>query len=290
MPGELYKSCDLGRSAEVLSLYIQIMIRSPLLQRRLRAATPALLLLLASSLASCSLLSSRVELSLETPSLPPSWRHLSARIHYVVTWADASGGIRETECDPGAEVFLAFPRLPNTAVLITPYLETSRGNRTLRPGAALYPQDLVGNDTLLGSWRRGFEGTLFLELQRRGYAYFQVNQPRLEAALMAQCGQDPWQADFHRVLARLLEGSFRSSYLGPRGGETGMEAVPPGRYLRDNLLLEPAETVRIEGRSILILEGVYPGIHRFFHEERGGELVVVNDGEHRLEWRLFEGP
>ena len=256
---------------------------------RLSLLSP-LLLFLASLLSGCGLFSSERALSLRTPRLPASWEPEAASIRYAVTWIDASGVHRRLLCPPGATVTVELPRLPNTALIVTPYLQTSYGERSLRPGAALYPRDLAGKSTLLGSWRRGFQGRLFFELQRRGYAYFQLNQARLEEALTAECGEDAWQADFERVLRKLLEGSFRSSYLRAREGETGMKELPPGRYLRDNLLLEPVETMEIDGRSLLVLEGIYPGVHRFFHQASGGELVVTNDGEHRLDWRFFEKP
>lgn len=249
----------------------------------------ALLLCLIALLSGCSFFSSGKELSLRTPPLPSSWGPREGRITYEVRWIDASGTHRRLRCAPGATVALELPRLPNTAVLVAPYLRTPAGERSLRPGAALYPRDLDGR-VLQASWKRGFEGVLFLELQRRSYAYFQVNQTRLEVGLEAECGEDPWQADFELVLGKVLEERFRSSYLRPREVETGMKELPPGRYLRDNLLLEPIDTMEIEGRSLLVLKGIYPGVHRFFHQESGGELLVTNDGEHGLEWRFFEAP
>jgi hypothetical protein len=182
-----------------------------------------------------------------------------------------------------------LPRLANSPVLITPVYETGRGPRRLLPGAALYPQDLDGEAVLEGSWKRGFEGALFLELQERGYAYFLVNQPRLEEGLSTRCGEDPWAADLERVVRTLLEKSFRSSYLSPREGAAGMRELPAGSYLRENLLLPPVETREIDGRAVLVLEGVYPGNHRLFKAEGAEELLVSNDGEHEMEWTLFSG-
>lgn len=263
---------------------------SPCRQRggRLRAAFLLLVsIILSGAIPCCAFLSTGKELSLRTPALPPAWDAQAPRIVYQVEWVAAEGGTRSVTCSPGATVTVEISRLANTALLITPILGTSAGERELLPGAALYPQDLADGSDLRGSWLRGFEGRLFMELQRRGFAYFQVNHERLEAALRVQCGSDPWQADFDRVLKKILEGSFRSSYLRPRPVETGMEELPPGRYLRANLLLEPVETMEIEGRPLLVLEGVYPGHHRLFREG-GGELLVSSDGEHRLQWSYFE--
>jgi hypothetical protein len=245
-----------------------------------------LLFLLLLLLSGCGLISTGKELPLITPPLPEHWRAFATRLRYRVSWIAADGRGHTVTCAPGETVPVELPRLANSAVLVTPVLQTSAGERPLRPGAALYPQDLIRHKRLIASWKRGFEGKLFLELQRRGYAYFQVNQPRLRGALEAECGADPWQADFNRVLTKILQGSFRSSYLRPREAQSGMEELPSGRYLRDNMLLEPVETIEIEGRSLLVLEGLYPGSHRLFRES-GGELLVTNDGEHPLEWSFF---
>lgn len=235
----------------------------------------------------CVLLESDITATLKTPRLPAWWQERRALIEYEVEWIDPNGVARKEECSPGATVTVELPRLGNTPALVTPVYESAGGARRLLPAGALYPQDLRGDRVLEATWARGFEATLFLELQKRGYAYFQVNHHRLETALTERCGEDPWAAELDRVITALLEGSFRSSYLCGRERSTGMRELPAGGYLRENLLLPPVETVEIEGRPLLVLEGLYPGHHRFFHRESSMELLVVNDGEHQWQWELF---
>lgn len=250
---------------------------------------PLTALLLYLSTAGCALLAPDISLQLLTPELPEWWRERSGGFHYRVEWIDPEGVSRELSCSPGARVGVVLPRLANTPVLLTPVYSTERGPRPLLPGAALYPQDLRGERALEASWIRGFEGRVLLELQRRGYAYFQVNHQRFTQELSQLCGDDPWAAELNRVVRALLEGSFRSSYLAPQEGAAGMRELPPGSYLRDNPLLPPVETVEIDGRSLLVLEEIYPGHHRFFYLHGGAELLLSNDGEHELGWKLFTG-
>jgi hypothetical protein len=239
------------------------------------------------SISGCALIESDITAALKTPRLPAWWQERGRMIHYEVEWIDPKGVARKEECSPGAMVIVELPRLGNTPALVTPVYETVGGARRLLPAGALYPQDLWGDRVLEATWERGFEATLFFELQKREYAYFQVNHHRLETALTERCGEDPWAADLDRVIRALLEGSFRSSYLSGRETSTGMRELPAGGYLRENLLLPPVQTVEVEGRPRLVLEGLYPGHHSFFHRESSMELLVVNDGEHEWQWELF---
>ncbi len=264
--------------------------------RCLRTLLPLLAaqLLATQLLGGCALAGAGISLEVATPELPVWWRPRTERMRYELRWIDPVGSLRSADASPGERVRVELPRLANSPVLITPVYETGRGVRRLLPGAALFPQDLrdqgaLQGSWLQGSWHRGFEGALFLELQRRGYAYFQVNQPRLETGLSERCGEDPWSADLERVLRALLAGSFRSSYLSPRESAAGMRELPAGSYVRENVLLPPVETVEIDGRTFLVLEELYPGHHRFFHADGNGELLVSNDGEHEMEWTFFSG-
>lgn len=250
-----------------------------------------LFLAILSSSTGCSplapLFPSGKELTLETPELPAPWRPLSELFYYELAWQDPEFDERRVRCPPGEQLEVVLPRLANSPVVVTPILSTVRGERRFLPGGALYPQDLRGKRTLSGSWERGFEALLFRELQRRGFAYFQVNQRRLEAELKSRCGTDPWRGDFDLVLRRLLEGSFRSSYLSSRDSVGTMRELPRGTYLSENFLNPPTQTREIGGRTFLVLEELYLGNHRYFHAEGRVELLLSNDGEHEIQWENF---
>lgn len=228
-----------------------------------------------------------VELAVATPELPEGWRPAQQLIHYELWWTGPDGEPRRTRALPGEQVAVALPRLANSAVTVTPVLATARGPRRLLPGGALYPADLRGGEVLAASWWRGFEAKLFLELAGRGFAYFQVNQPRLAEELRRRCGDDPWRAEYELVLRRLLEGRFRGSYLSSRDTVATMRELPPGVYLSENLLLPPVETREIGERRFLVLEKLYPGNHSYFHAAGAAELLISSDGEHEPEWVNF---
>ncbi|MFW6214538.1 MAG: hypothetical protein ACOC45_01200 [Alkalispirochaetaceae bacterium] len=254
------------------------------------AAAPLLILtlLLAAALGGCALPGAGRSLELTTPLPPSSWDAFAGRLSYEVSWRGERGQWVREEIPPGRTIRVEVERLNGAAVMITPLLRTDRGVRRLLPAGTLYPRDLVERTRLEGSWWRGFEAWLFTEMQRRGFNFAAVNQPRLEAELRARCGGDPWQADRELALRQLLEGSFRSSYLSPRERETTMRAAPAGRYLTENPLRPVVESRMVDGTSRLVLE-IEAGIHRFFQEDGLVEVVVSWDGERAPEWE-FLGP
>lgn len=248
---------------------------------------PALWLLLWLLLSGCALFSERRSLELILPQPPAEWAPFAGRLTYEVFWIAEGGRTTGVTVREGQLLKVDLLKLGGSAVTVTPLLSTDRGTRRLLPAGAIYPRDLIEEEGRIGAlWWRGFEAVVFQELARRSFDYSAVNRQRFEEELRSRCSDNPWEADRRMVLERLLEGSFRASYLAPRQRETTMREVPPGRYLTENALEPVVETRLVEGRSNLVLE-VLPGSHRYFHEAGDVELLVTWDGQRPPQWAFF---
>lgn len=218
---------------------------------------------------SCVLLDAERDLVVRFPALPESWESLEGEMEVVVevVFSDGSGWIRGYSYDDGAAV-LRLPKAAGAAVLLRP---TYRGLR-LPPAGTAVPWLGEGN-AAAASWLDGVTATLLRRLAVGGSGFEALNVPRLSREIRDRGGEDPWGVDIDRIVEKLAQDAFRSTYI-KEGEKVPLElSFPPGNWVA----LEPfanAETAVVRGPTTVELSVPRRGT-RYVNIEEGRLLSIA---------------
>jgi hypothetical protein len=186
------------------------------------------LVLLAVLLAgSCTLLDSERDLVVRFPALPDAWETLEGEmgVSVEIVFSDGSGWTRDYSYLDGAAV-LRLPKGAGVAVLVRP---TYRGLR-LPPAGTAVPW-LGDKNAATATWADGVTATVLRRLAVGGSGFEALNVPRLSREIRDRGGEDPWGIDIDRIVEKLAENAFRSTYI--KEGEAALVevSVPPGSWV-----------------------------------------------------------
>lgn len=238
--------------------------------RRLRTRLiPGALILLAGLVTtSCALLDSERDVVVRFPRLPEHWDSLEPELSMAVevVFSDGSGWGRDYAHGAGAAV-LRLPKARGAAVLLRP---TYRGI-PLPPAGTAVPWLASGGEAT-ATWHDGVTASILRRLAVGESGFEALNVPRLSREIRRRGGRDPWGVDIDRIVEKLAENAFRSTYI-TEGEKVPLEITfPEGRWIR----LEPfgeVETRVIEGPGIRGLSVPIRGTR--YADIAGRRLLVV---------------
>ncbi len=210
----------------------------------------------------CALLDAERELVVRFPALPEAWESLEGELEVAVevVFSDGSGWVRDYSYGDAAAV-LRMPKAAGAAVLLRP---TYRGLR-LPPAGTAVPWLREGDDPAV-SWLDGVTATVLRRLAVGGSGFEALNVPRLSREIRDRGGEDPWGVDIDRIVEKLAQDAFRSTYI--KEGEKVPLGIsfPPGSWVA----LEPFVRMEAVVRGPTTVELSVPrrGIRYVNTEER----------------------
>ncbi len=226
-------------------------------------------ILLAGLLAtSCALLDSEREVVVHFPRLPEPWESLETELEIAVevVFSDGSGWTRDYAFEAGAAV-LALPKAGGVAILLRPVY---RG-LLLAPAGTAVPW-LASGGGATANWHDGVTATILRRLAVGGSGFEALNVPRLSREIRERAGEDPWGVDFDRIVEKLAEDAFRSTYI-KEGERVPLEVYfPEGRWISLEPFGEEGTRV-IEGPGVLAL--AVPARGARYAEVRGRRVLSV---------------
>ncbi|MFP4430272.1 MAG: hypothetical protein ACLFPV_03380 [Spirochaetaceae bacterium] len=175
---------------------------------------------------SCAFLDSERDVVVHFPPLPETWKSLERELEIAVevVFSDGSGWTRHHAFDAGAAV-IALPKAGGVAILLRPVY---RG-LLLPPAGTAVPWLASGERA--ATWHDGVTATILRRLAVGGSGFEALNVPRLSREIRDRGGRDPWGVDIDRIVEKLAEDAFRSTYI--KEGETVSLEVyfPEGRWV-----------------------------------------------------------
>lgn len=224
---------------------------------------PGAVILLAGSVAvGCALLDSEQDVLVRFPALPEAWGDLETELTILaeVVLSDGSRWSRSYAFAEGAAV-LRLPKAGGAAVLLRP---SYRGLR-LPPAGTAVPW-LAPGARGTATWHDGVTATILRRLAVGEGGFEALNVPRLSREIRERGGRDPWGIDIDRIVEKIAEDAFRSTYI-KEGEEVLLEVFfPEGRWI-------PLEPFR--GEATGVIEG--PGTVALSVPTRGLRYAEVRD-------------
>lgn len=239
---------------------------------------------------SCSLLlthcqfTTEVELLVRHPELPKQWAFAEQELQWEIEYIDLLGEVFVEEADNGLEhTVVRVPKRNNVPVLAYPLYKGTR----MKPAGVLFPNDAEGSGVtdstavVSPTWEEGAVAALFRQLWITSTVPAGINSERLwqEASQKAEeeAQGNPWALDWTGMAEGFRFGSFTSHLIDIAASyELELEAAP-GTWISADPFF-PAVSVTNGGP--LSLSGLYPGLHRFFHEDTGKriDLYITKKG------------
>ncbi|MCF6334700.1 MAG: hypothetical protein L3J12_03050 [Spirochaetales bacterium] len=145
----------------------------------------------------------------------------------------------------------------------------------LKPAGGILPFDSTDNSQLQLIWENGFSADLLLGIMAKGVSLENLNINKLLKEINNQSTGDPWAID-----KNILEDAILYSNLSVykiRQAETLDISIPVlGLWVSDNPFY-PDISSNTEG--IIVVEGIYTGLHRFKNMKSKKYLDILIDTE-----------
>lgn len=144
----------------------------------------------------------------------------------------------------------------------------------LKPAGAFFSLDSENGQTLKLKWSDGFLADILLEMMKRGVPIEHINIRRLSEEIETECDGDPWSIN-REILEEAIIYNTLSVYKIRSGNRQDIILPVEGLWVSDNPFY-PAAASNSEGE--LLLEGIYPGMHRFKNPVTKEQLdILVGD-------------
>lgn len=146
----------------------------------------------------------------------------------------------------------------------------------LKPAGAVLTKDLFPGQNLQLKWENGFLAELLLDLLKKGIPIEHLNTERLIEEIQIKSNGDPWSINKELLLEAIIYNSL-SVYKIKSGIPRDITIPIEGSWISDNPFY-PLSVSNPQGE--LLLEGIYPGLHRFQNPETKEQLdiLVWDDG------------
>lgn len=141
----------------------------------------------------------------------------------------------------------------------------------LKPAGVIIYQDLIPGQKIQLKWSEGFLADLLLDLIKKGIPTEHLNINRLDEEIQAECEGDPWSID-KKILSDAIIYNSLSVYKIKSGVRRNITIPIEGSWVSDNPFYPLLES---KIPKELILEGIYPGMHRFKNPNKNVLLDIL---------------
>ncbi len=227
------------------------------------------LLFFVSLLASCGIFTDFRTITVSLPDELPSWFLNDTSRKGEVFYPGASGLIESSAINWDGSFTIRIEKGSSVPVACYP-------SGFLKPAGAFLSLDSENAQALKLEWAKGFLSDLLLEIMRKGIPIEHINIRRLSEEIKSECRGDPWSID-RKILKEAIIYNTLSMYKIRQGDQRDIVLPLEGSWVSDNPFYPPAVS---DPEGKLLLEGIYPGIHRFRNPETKEQLdiLIKDDG------------
>ncbi|MCK5197596.1 MAG: hypothetical protein KAR21_04560, partial [Spirochaetales bacterium] len=153
----------------------------------------------------------------------------------------------------------------------------------LKPAGAFLSLDSENENELQLQWSEGFLSDLLLDVMEKGVPTEHINIRRLAEEIEAECDGDPWSID-RKLLKEAIIYNTLSVYKIKSGDRRDIVLPIGGSWISDNPFYPP---ITSDSEEDLLLEGIYPGLHRFRNPVTK-ELLDILVGDDDYEYLILQ--
>lgn len=215
----------------------------------------------------CELFTDYQTITVSFPGEPPPWS-LEKNTGKVV-FPEVSGSIENALIEWNKDFTIDIEKGSSVPIACYP-------QGYLKPAGAVISQDLRPGQCLKLKWEYGFIAELLLDLLKKDIPIEHLNIGRLMEEILSKSNGDPWSINKKLLMDAIIYNAL-SVYKIKTGNRSNITIPIDGTWISDNPFF-PFKVSTPQGE--LILEGVYPGLHRFQNLETKKQLdiLVEEDG------------
>lgn len=225
------------------------------------------LLFFVSLLGSCGLFTDFRTITVSLPNEMPPWFENNGSQTGEVFYPGTSGFIESRTINWNSSFTIRIEKGNSVPVACYP-------SGLLKPAGAFLALDSENGQVLKLEWEKGFLSDLLLELMKKGVPVEHINIRRLSEEIESECIGDPWSID-REILKEAIIYNTLSVYKIRQRDQTDIVLPLEGLWISDNPFYPPIVS---GSQGELILEEIYPGLHRFRNPVTKEQLdILVGD-------------
>ena len=227
------------------------------------------LLFFVSLLGSCGIFTDFRTITVSLPDEMPPWFKNDEVQKGEVFYPGASGLIERSTIDWDGSFTIRIEKGSIVPVACYP-------SAYLKPAGAFLSLDSENGKTLKLEWAKGFLVDLILEIMRKGVPIEHINIRRLSEEIESECSGDPWSIN-RELLKEAIIYNTLSVYKIRQDDQRDIILPIEGSWISDNPFYQP---IISDPQGELLLEGIYPGLHRFQNPvtKQQLDILVGDDG------------
>ncbi|MDA3941516.1 MAG: hypothetical protein PF693_19790 [Spirochaetia bacterium] len=221
-------------------------------------------LLLIFLLYGCELFTNYKTITITLPKDAPQWfQHNNEKTGKVI-YPGVSGSIESKTIEWNESFNISIEKGSFIPIALYP-------SGYLKPAGIILTKDLNPYQDLQLNWSEGFLADLLLDLLKKGIPIEHLNITRLEREIQNVCEGDPWSINRELLIDAIIYNSL-SVYKIKSGIRMDIILPIEGSWISDNPFY-PLSISNLQGE--VLLEGIYPGIHRFKNKETNAHLDIL---------------
>ncbi len=225
------------------------------------------LLLYVSLLSSCGIFTDFRTVTVFLPDQMPPWFQNDETPKGEVFFPGPSGFIESSAIDWNGSFTIRVEKGSSVPIACYP-------SGYLKPAGAFLSLDSENGQSVKLKWSQGFLSDLLLEMMKKGVPIEHMNIRRLSEEIESECSGDPWSID-RELLKEAIIYNTLSVYKIRSGDRRDIILPLEGSWTSDNPFYPPIVS---DPSGELLLEGIYPGMHRFRNPETKELLdILVED-------------
>ncbi len=233
------------------------------------------LLFFISLLGSCGIFTDSRTITVYLPHEAPSWFLNDTNQTGVVFYPGKSGHIESSIIDWNESFNILVEKGSSVPVACYP-------SGYLKPAGAFLSMDSENGKALQMEWEKGFLVDLLLEMMRKGVPVEHINIRRLSEEIESECRGDPWSIN-RELLKEAIIYNTLSVYKVRQEDRRDIVLPAEGSWISDNPFYPP---ITSDPQGDLLLEGIYPGLHRFQNPTTKEQLDILV-GDDRYEYLIY---